>query len=67
MTQAPIQKTMAASDWALLAVLSIVWGGSFLFIGVAVRELPPLTIVAVRVVTAALALLVTLRLGKHHG
>jgi len=62
MTQAPIQKTMAASDWALLAVLSLVWGGSFLFIGVAVRELPPLTIVAVRVVTAALALLVTLRL-----
>lgn len=64
MTQAPIQKTMAASDWALLAVLSIVWGGSFLFIGVAVRELPPLTIVAVRVVTAALALLVTLRLVR---
>ena len=62
MTQAPIQKTMAASDWALLVVLSIVWGGSFLFIGVAVRELPPLTIVAVRVVTAALALLVTLML-----
>jgi drug/metabolite transporter (DMT)-like permease len=62
MTQASIQKTMAASDWALLAVLSIVWGGSFLFVGVAVRELPPLTIVAVRVVTAALALLLVLRL-----
>jgi drug/metabolite transporter (DMT)-like permease len=62
MTQASIQKTMAASDWALLAVLSIVWGGSFLFVGFAVRELPPLTIVAVRVVTAALALLLVLRL-----
>jgi drug/metabolite transporter (DMT)-like permease len=62
MTQASIQKTMTASDWALLAILSIVWGGSFLFVGVAVRELPPLTIVALRVVTAASALLLTSRL-----
>ena len=62
MTQASIQKTMTASDWALLAILSIVWGGSFLFVGVAVRELPPLTIVALRVVTAASALLLTVRL-----
>ncbi|MBJ6125236.1 DMT family transporter [Microvirga splendida] len=61
MTQAAVQKTMTASDWALLAVLSIVWGGSFLFNGVAVRELPPLTIVAVRVLTASLALLLALR------
>ncbi|MFL5203187.1 MAG: DMT family transporter [Microvirga sp.] len=53
---------MTASDWVLLAILSIVWGGSFLFVGVAVRELPPLTIVALRVVTAASALLLTLRL-----
>ncbi|MBF9196301.1 DMT family transporter [Microvirga sp. BT290] len=53
---------MTASDWALLAILSIVWGGSFLFIGVAVRELPPLTIVAIRVLTAALALLLVLKL-----
>jgi drug/metabolite transporter (DMT)-like permease len=53
---------MTASDWALLAVLSIVWGGSFLFVGVAVRELPPLTIVALRVVTAALTLLLVLKL-----
>lgn len=61
MTQAAVQKNMTASDWALLAVLSIVWGGSFLFNGVAVRELPPVTIVALRVMTAALALLLALR------
>ncbi len=61
MTQASIQKTMTASDWALLAALSLVWGGSFLFNGVAVRELPPLTIVALRVAIAALALQVVLR------
>lgn len=51
-----IHKTMTASDWALLAILSVVWGGSFLFIGVAVKELPPLTIVALRVVMGAMAL-----------
>ena len=61
MTQAAVQRTMTASDWALLAVLSLIWGGSFLFVGVAVRELPPLTIVATRVLTAALALLLVLR------
>ena len=61
MTQAAVQKTMTGSDWALLAVLSLIWGGSFLFVGVAVRELPPLTIVATRVLTAALALLLVLR------
>jgi len=64
MTQASVQKTMTASDWTLLAILSIVWGGSFLFIGVAVRELPPLTIVAIRVATAALALLLVLKLMR---
>ena len=62
MTQASVQKTMSASDWALLAVLSLIWGGSFLFVGVAVRELPPLTIVAIRVLMAAFALLLVLKL-----
>jgi len=61
MTQAPVQKTMTASDWTLLIVLSVVWGGSFLFIGVAVKELPPLTIVACRVTLAALALHLVLK------
>jgi len=57
-----IQKTMTASDWAALAVLSVVWGGSFLFIGVVVKELPPLTIVALRVAMAAAALQIALRI-----
>jgi drug/metabolite transporter (DMT)-like permease len=42
--------------WALLVALSIVWGGSFFFAGVAVRELPTFTIVAARVALAALTL-----------
>ncbi|MFC4175620.1 DMT family transporter [Microvirga sp. GCM10011540] len=62
MIPSPIQKTMSASDWALLIILSIVWGGSFLFIGVAVKELPPLTIVASRVCLGAATLYMVLRL-----
>jgi drug/metabolite transporter (DMT)-like permease len=66
MTQAPVHKTMTASDWALLIGLSVVWGGSFLFVGIAVKELPPLTIVASRVVMGAAALLIVLRIMGVH-
>jgi drug/metabolite transporter (DMT)-like permease len=41
----------------LLALLSVLWGGSFFFIGVVIRELPPLTVVLLRVSLAALFLL----------
>lgn len=44
-------------DWLLLVLLSVLWGGSFFFTGVAVKGLPPLTIVLARVSIAA-ALLV---------
>ncbi|WP_395459196.1 DMT family transporter [Azospirillum melinis] len=53
---APNHKPMDLTDWSLLVALSILWGGSFFFVGIAVRELPPLTIVAMRVALAALAL-----------
>ncbi len=59
-----IRQTMTASDWGLLATLSLVWGGSFLFNGVAVRELPFLTVVTLRVGIAALALHVMLRVMR---
>src|SRR5215470_2975295 len=49
--------TIDPRDWALLVLLSVLWGGSFFFAGVAVRELPPLTIVCARVGLAALLLL----------
>jgi drug/metabolite transporter (DMT)-like permease len=57
-----IKSVMGPREWALLIALSVVWGGSFLFVGVAVKELPPLTIVALRVLIAALALHLALRL-----
>jgi drug/metabolite transporter (DMT)-like permease len=40
----------------LLAVLALIWGSSFLFIKVAVRDLPPSTLVAGRLGLAALVL-----------
>jgi drug/metabolite transporter (DMT)-like permease len=48
---------MDERDWALLVLLSILWGGSFFFNGVAIRELPPLTIVLARVSIATVLLL----------
>src|SRR6266567_5730786 len=46
-----------ARDWSLLGVLSVLWGGSFFFNGVVLRELPPLTLVLLRVALAAIILL----------
>ena len=50
------QRAMTAREWGLLALLSLLWGGSFFFIGVAVKELPPLTLAALRVGLAAVIL-----------
>ncbi len=47
---------MSTLAWSLLLLLSVLWGGSFFFVGIAVAELPPLTIVATRVGLAALFL-----------
>src|SRR5687768_6020264 len=59
-------RTMTPTEWALLAVLSVLWGGSFLFVAVAVAELPPLTLVLARVALAALALqLAAVITGQH--
>jgi drug/metabolite transporter (DMT)-like permease len=48
---------MDGQDWSLLILLSVLWGGAFFFSGVAVKELPPLTVVLIRVLLAALTLL----------
>ncbi len=50
-------KVMDGTDWSLLILLSVLWGGAYFFAGVAVRELPPLTVVLLRVFIAALTLL----------
>lgn len=52
--------SMTRSEWGMLLALAAVWGGSFFFNGVAVRELPVLTVVVCRVTLAAFMLLVVL-------
>ena len=52
---------MAAREWVLLLVLATLWGGSFFFNGLAVRELPSVTLVWLRVAIAAAALLLAIR------
>ncbi len=54
------ERHIALSDWGLLVLLSVIWGGSYLFIGIAVKELSPIVIVLARVVIAALSLLALL-------
>jgi drug/metabolite transporter (DMT)-like permease len=54
--------TMSGREWAILLILAMLWGGSFFFNGVAVRELPSFTIVWLRVASAAAALLIVLPL-----
>ena len=53
---------MGGREWAMLLALSVLWGGSFFFNGVAVRELPSFTLVWLRVALAAIMLLGVLRL-----
>lgn len=53
---------MRLSEWGLLGLLSVLWGGSFFFSKVALSELPPLTVVLARVGIAAGALWLYLRL-----
>lgn len=58
----PNDNRIDARDWSLLAVLSVLWGGSFFFNGAALRELPPLTLVLLRVALGAAMLLPLLRM-----
>jgi drug/metabolite transporter (DMT)-like permease len=61
---------MNRADWLRLVLLSMLWGGSFLFIALAVPHLPPLSIALVRVGLAAAvlaAVLAVLRLPLPRG
>ena len=62
MPAAPINKSMSPLEWAMLVALSVLWGGSFFFNGVAVRELPTLTIVVGRFGIGALILVAVFHL-----
>ncbi|WP_064694715.1 DMT family transporter [Rhizobium aegyptiacum] len=47
---------MNAWTWGLLILLGLIWGGSFFFARIAVQHVPPLTLVSLRLLLAALAL-----------
>jgi drug/metabolite transporter (DMT)-like permease len=51
---------MSPTEWGLLLLLSLIWGGSFFFNAIAVTALPPFTIVACRVAIGALCLIAVL-------
>jgi len=57
--------SMSATDWLLLLVLSVLWGGSFYFIKIAVMEIPPMTLAFYRVAIAAATLAVLARAMGH--
>ncbi len=54
-TPAP-SSTMDRQTWLLLILLSVLWGGSFFFVAVALVEIPPSTLALGRVFIAALLL-----------
>lgn len=54
-----VSPRMGATDLLLILTLSVIWGGSFFFAKITVAEVPPLTLVFLRVdIAAALHLVV---------
>jgi drug/metabolite transporter (DMT)-like permease len=53
---------MERDDYILLLALAGMWGASFLFIKIAVHDIPPISMVCLRTLAAALALAVYLRM-----
>ena len=52
-------------NYLLLVCLGIIWGSSYMFIRIAVAEVPPITLVAARLILAAIILWIALRaLGR---
>jgi drug/metabolite transporter (DMT)-like permease len=51
-----IDRTMHGGEWGRLLLLSVIWGGAFFFIEIAVREVATLTFVWLRLSIAAAAL-----------
>ncbi|HYU96490.1 MAG TPA: EamA family transporter [Sphingomicrobium sp.] len=63
---APVIRTvMNGRDWLILGILAVIWGGAFFFIGVAVKHVPPLTYVWLRLTIAAAAMWLFLHFKGH--
>lgn len=55
-TDRPAGLAMTQATWAMLVALALLWGCTFFFYAVALPELPPATLIALRVGGAALVL-----------
>ncbi len=62
---ASINQHMGMTEWLPLILLSVLWGGSFFFVEIALRELPTLTLVFLRVSLAACALWLVVYLSRR--
>lgn len=56
---------MSSTDWLMLGGISILWGGSFMFTAIAVRDIPPVTLVLARTLLGGLTLLMIARALGH--
>jgi len=66
MTEPTSRPSPSAGSWALLALLGLIWGGSFLGIEWALLGFAPITIAMIRVALAASALLAFGAMTGHH-
>jgi drug/metabolite transporter (DMT)-like permease len=48
--------SMKWQDWFLLLFLSLLWGSSFFFVEIIIREIPTITLVSIRLILSALIL-----------
>ncbi|MBM3484711.1 MAG: DMT family transporter [Alphaproteobacteria bacterium] len=55
---------MTSLEWGPLLLLSVLWGGPFVLVGVALREVPPFSRVTLRLGIKALVLNAVLRLSS---
>ncbi len=63
--QSQIRTSMTPGQWTLLITLSVLWGGSFFFVEIAIGTLSPLTVVTARVGIATALLNVGLILMRR--
>jgi drug/metabolite transporter (DMT)-like permease len=54
--------SMTGMAWLLLVILSLLWGGTFYLAEIALPEIPPFTLVFLRIMSAALMLHLVLRI-----
>lgn len=58
-----IRAQMNGRDWLILIALAVIWGGAFFFIGVAVKQVQPITYVWLRLTVAAIGMWAYVRLS----